>query len=510
MRTFKWFVFFISCSFVSDSFAQRYKDVIYERIDTLSDVPYHRSVGLSGQMQQHLLDVYLPPQQDTSMKRPLMIFIHGGGFRNNTKVGAFNGLVCTGLAQRGYVAASIDYRLGIDSSNSDEAYFEAFVRAVQDAKSAVRYLKENALAFRIDTAQVFIMGSSAGAMTALGVAYLDQYEVPVSVSSKWGLLNPIKSTISTNVHGVVNCWGALTNLSFMKEGDVPVFSVHGEMDKTVPFDSSYSWHGFKYGSLPIFEKALKLGLPTGYLPFPNTGHTLDSKKEKQSAAFVEIVQWLFTQLKHNKSAGKAGIKRFEKEILVFDSLNNAVNYPANSVLVTGSSFVRLWKNVAADLAPLSVIHRGYGGSNIPEMAYYIERIAFPHNLKAVVLYTGSNDLTVSNNDKSPVQILETYKQIVQTIRKKFPAIPIIWIEISPSPRRWKVWDKIEETNTLIREYSASQPFLYTVSVKNAFLDESNQPIGKYFGKDNLHYNDEGYVIWGNTLAPQIHKILNVR
>jgi len=334
--------------------------------------------------------------------------------------------------------------------------------------------------------------------------------VPVSVSTKLGLLDPVKSTISTKVHGVVNCWGALTNLSFMKEGDVPVFSVHGEMDKTVPFDSSYSWHGFKYGSLPIFERALKLGLPTGYLPFPNTGHTLDSKKEKQGAALNEIVHWLFTQLKNNKSTSNAGIKRFEKEILVFDSLNNAINYPENSVLVTGSSFVRLWKNVPVDLAPLSVIHRGYGGSNIPEMAYYIERIAFPHNLKAVVLYTGSNDLTVSNNDKSPIQILETYKQIIHTLRKKFPAIPIIWIEISPSPRRWKVWDKIEETNMLIREYSASQPFLHTVSVKNAFLDESNQPIGKYFGKDNLHYNEEGYVIWGNTLTPQIHKILDVK
>ena len=50
MRTFKWFVFFISCSFVSDTFAQRYKEVIYERIDTLSDVSFHRSVGLSGQL----------------------------------------------------------------------------------------------------------------------------------------------------------------------------------------------------------------------------------------------------------------------------------------------------------------------------------------------------------------------------------------------------------------------------------------------------------------------------
>jgi lysophospholipase L1-like esterase/predicted esterase len=508
MSTIKWFVLFSCFTFANVSFAQRYKEVIYSRIDTLSDVPFHRSMGLSGQMQQHLLDVYLPPREDTLLKRPLMIFIHGGGFRNNTKVGAFNGLVCTGLAQRGYVAASIDYRLGIDSANTDEAYFEAFVRAVQDAKAAVRYLKENAIAFRIDTAQVFIMGSSAGAMTALGVAYLEQHEVPRSISSRWGLLDPLEPSISSRVNGVVNCWGALTNLSLMKEGDVPVFSIHGEMDKTVPFDSSYSWHGFKYGSLPIFERALQLGIPTGYLPFPNTGHTLNSKIDKQLIALNEIVHWLFTQLSHNKWTNTAGIKRFEKEILVFDSLNNSITYPENSVLVTGSSFVRLWKNVAADLSPLSVIHRGYGGSNIPEMAYYIERIAFPHHLKAVVLYTGSNDLTVSNNDKSPIQILETYKQIVHTLRKKFPDIPIIWIEISPSPRRWKVWNSIEQTNTLIREYSATQSLLFTVSVKDAFLDETGQPITKYFGKDTLHYNEEGYVLWGNTLAPQIHKILN--
>lgn len=488
--------------------AQRYKEIQYGRIDTLSDVPYHRSVGLSGQMQQHLLDVYLPPQEDTSLKRPLMIFIHGGGFRNNTKVGAFNGLVCTGLAQRGYVAASMDYRLGIDTSNSDEAYFEAFVRAVQDAKAAVRYLKENAVAFRIDTSQVFIMGSSAGAMTALGVAYLDQNEVPASVTAKLGRLDPISSLVTSKVHAVVNCWGAVTDLNIIKSGNIPVFLIHGESDKTVPFDSSFSWHGFKYGSLPIFQRALKLGIPTGYLPFPNTGHTLDSKKEKQDEALNEMVQWLYAQMKKSKSGN--GITRFESSILAFDSLNKAITYPEQSVLVTGSSFVRLWENVANDLSPLSVIHRGFGGSNIPEMAYYIDRIAYPHSLKGIVIYSGSNDLSVSETDKTPKQILETYKQVVHIIRKKFAEVPIIWIEISPSPKRWKVWNSIEETNTLIREYSASQPSLYTVSVRNAFLDESGQPIAKYFGNDTLHYNKEGYVVWGNSLTPQIHKILGVQ
>jgi lysophospholipase L1-like esterase len=123
------------------------------------------------------------------------------------------------------------------------------------------------------------------------------------------------------------------------------------------------------------------------------------------------------------------------------------------------------------------------------------------------MYSGSNDLTVSNSDKSPVQILETYKQIVHTLRKKFPGIPIIWIEISPSPRRWKVWDKIEETNRLIREYAATETSLFTISVKHAFLDDSGQPISKYFGNDTLHYNEEGYMVWGKTLSPRIQQIL---
>ena len=151
------FVFSSQCAY-----SQRYKEVLYDKIDTLSDIPYHRSTGLSGEMENHLLDLYLPPQQDTFLKRPVMVFIHGGGFRNNTKVGSFNGLICTGLAQRGYVSASIDYRLGIDSSNSDIAYFEAFIRAVQDAKAAIIYLKKNAVAFRIDTSQILLWAVQLG------------------------------------------------------------------------------------------------------------------------------------------------------------------------------------------------------------------------------------------------------------------------------------------------------------------------------------------------------------
>ena len=94
--------------------------------------------------------------------RPLMIFIHGGGFQNNNKVGGFGKRICNSLAKRGYVTSSIDYRLGIEKPKNDTMYYEAMYRAVQDAKAAVRFFRKNADKYGIDTAQIFVMGSSAG------------------------------------------------------------------------------------------------------------------------------------------------------------------------------------------------------------------------------------------------------------------------------------------------------------------------------------------------------------
>lgn len=77
-----------------------------------------------------------------------MIFIHGGGFQNNSKTGGYSAIVCQGFAKRGYVSATIDYRLGVEKSGTDSSgkpaktntdYWEALYRAQQDGKAAVRF-----------------------------------------------------------------------------------------------------------------------------------------------------------------------------------------------------------------------------------------------------------------------------------------------------------------------------------------------------------------------------------
>jgi len=83
---------------------------------------------------------------------------------------------------------------------------------------------------------------------------------------------------------------------------------------------------------------------------------------------------------------------------------------------------------------IKTINRGFGGSKLQEVAYYLERLIKAHqNLKGVFLYVG-NDIVGNNTDKTALQDLELVKYITEVIRTKYPTIPIFWNQISPSEK----------------------------------------------------------------------------
>ena len=486
------------CLTINLSFAQkpqRFKDEVFTMIDSLKNIQYGESINIKNESEKLLLDVY-SPKLDTLKKRPLVIFVHGGGFVNGDKGTGYPILFCTGLAKRGYVSGSINYRLGIENPKNDTSYFEAMYRGVQDAKAAIRFFRKNAERYGIDTSKIYIMGGSAGSKVAMHLVYLDQNEVPSYINTtKLGSLEGISGNkgYSSKVNGVVNCWGAMIDYRWINLGDVPLFNVHGTGDKTVPFDSSFDYHGFKYGSSILFDRALTLGIATGIKLFKNSGHTLDNDKAKQNQALDEIGLWLFTQL--NNTNNSVGVLRFEKEIQQFEKSDKTESYSPNSILFTGSSFIRLWKTIKQDLAPHEIIHRGFGGSNIGEMAYYIDRIMGNHQFKAIVFYSGSNDITGSNQDKTPTQVLETFKFVVQKVRQKFPTIPIYYIAISPNERRWAVQDKVVEANDLFKNYCQNTPNLHFIETMQQLLGKDGKYQPELHISDKLHFNEKGYKIW---------------
>jgi acetyl esterase/lipase len=123
------------------------------------DVVFEPGIEYSNPEGQHLqLNLARPKNGEGPF--PAVLCIHGGGFRAGTRDG-YNAL-CLKLAQHGYVAVTVTYRL---------APKFPFPAAVHDTKAAVRWLRANAAVYHIAPARVGAMGGSAGGHLAqfLGV-----------------------------------------------------------------------------------------------------------------------------------------------------------------------------------------------------------------------------------------------------------------------------------------------------------------------------------------------------
>ncbi len=123
------------------------------------DVVFERGIEYANPDNTHLqLDLARPKAGDGPF--PAIVCIHGGGFRAGSREGYDK--ICILLAQHGYVAVTITYRL---------APAHRFPAAVQDCKAAVRWMRANAAKYHVDPARVGVMGGSAGGHLAqfLGV-----------------------------------------------------------------------------------------------------------------------------------------------------------------------------------------------------------------------------------------------------------------------------------------------------------------------------------------------------
>ena len=140
--------------------ATRYLDAMFN-VDVQHDVVYGNTVAIDGTPVTLQLDLYTP-RGDTATNRPVFIFAHGGFFVLGDKSGSF--AWATRLAQRGYVTASINYRLGpiavvapVDSALETEIVNDA--RA--DMQTAVRWFRENAASLRIDPDKIAEIGRAS-------------------------------------------------------------------------------------------------------------------------------------------------------------------------------------------------------------------------------------------------------------------------------------------------------------------------------------------------------------
>ncbi|MBK8227105.1 MAG: carboxylesterase family protein [Flavobacteriales bacterium] len=235
-----------------------------------SDIWYGNATRFNGGTDSLRLNLY-KPVGDGQTDRPLVVLIHGGGLIEGHR-NDFNAL-CDQLASYGYAAATISYRLGYYGNGILEAPYaydpnefrRAAYRAMQDAKGAIRFLKGRSALDSTSTTSVILLGASAGAITAMHAAYLDQPgEKPASCSTIGQVqhffnffprpdLGGVEGDLNLNGHsasvlGAVNLFGAVLDTAFIGSTQDPaLFSYHQTGDPVVGCSMQQPYWGIGLG-----------------------------------------------------------------------------------------------------------------------------------------------------------------------------------------------------------------------------------------------------------------------
>ena len=214
---------------------------------------------------------------------------------------------------------------------------------------------------------------------------------------------------------------------------------------------------------------------------------------------------LFTPLlaKEQETREYPSPKKFENAIKAFEKQDAKKAPPENAIVCIGSSSMRMWKkDINEDLGPLTLIPRGFGGSNMNDALHYADRIVLNYKPRAILLYSCDNDV---HQRVAHDTILAAFNSFVKKVHESLPECRIYVIAVKPSIARWKIWPEMNAMNVSLAEICKGHDLLTFIDIATPMLNEEGKPREEIFAKDRHHMNREGYLIWRDTIKPVLHK-----
>lgn len=262
--------------------AQRYENQIFD------EVKIETQTYLETDTDTLEIDIY-QPKGDKMENRPILLFVHGGGFAGGARDEYAIMEFCKNMARRGIVAVSMSYTLTMKGQSfgcnqAAKNKMNTFRQSGLEISEATVHLLNQAKQLKIDTSKIILAGSSAGAEAVLHAAFWSEANTPLPDDFQYG--------------GIISMAGAIYDLDLItKETVIPMQFFHGTCDNLVP-----------YGTAPHHyckEEAV------GYLMLHGAGAIMQKLQDLNEGYY------LITGCNHNHSWAGKPFKNFRSEIADF-------------------------------------------------------------------------------------------------------------------------------------------------------------------------------------------------
>lgn len=194
--------------------------------------------------------------------------------------------------------------------------------------------------------------------------------------------------------------------------------------------------------------------------------------------------------------------RWEKAIAAFEAEQAAHPAAPDSILFVGSSSIRLW-DLKASWPGEALVNHGFGGSLLADTVHFFDRIVAPIRPRAIVVYAGDNDIA---KGRDAAAVASSFQALVEKRDRALPGVPLIYIPIKPSIKRWELWPEMKKANDRIAALCVAGDALYLADTAAVMLKGTEgAPAPEWFAADGLHLSPKGYQSWTETVSAALKK-----
>tara|TARA_R110002049_G_scaffold70983_2_gene183098 strand:- start:3303 stop:3947 length:645 start_codon:yes stop_codon:yes gene_type:complete len=192
------------------------------------------------------------------------------------------------------------------------------------------------------------------------------------------------------------------------------------------------------------------------------------------------------------------VPAFQNEILAIQEKYDSIwDSSKETIVFTGSSSIRMWKNLETMFPNHQIINSGFGGSQSSDLYQYYQELILQYNPKKVFIYEGDNDVASKKRTKD---IIANTQQIVSKIKENNNATQVIIIAAKPSIARWNLKRRYRRLNRAFEKLCEQDSSLEYANVWDIMLDGKKVRQDIFIG-DGLHMNSKGYDLWFSVIKP---------